>query len=91
MNNMMVVDYCGLFIYVENRYFGSFCNVNILHESNMHANWCKFFVHIDEYFEYLFRDLGYMGEEMFVMRHLGTHELALGHDLDVVGTYKKCM
>lgn len=68
----MVVDHCGLFIYVDNRYFGSFHDVNILCESNMHANWCTFFVHIDEYFEYLFQNLGYMGDI------LGSMSLPLG-------------
>lgn len=72
VNNTMVVDHCGLFIYADNRYFGSFHDVNILRESNMHANWCKFFVHIDEYFEYLFQYLGYMGDI------LGSMSLPLG-------------
>jgi len=32
-----------------------------------------------------------MGKEMFVMWLLGRHELALGHDLDAVGAYNRCM
>ncbi len=46
-------------------------------------------MHTNEYFEYLLDDLGYMGENMFIMCHSGQHELALGVDLDVVSAYNK--
>jgi hypothetical protein len=46
-------------------------------------------VHIDEYFEYLLSNLGYMGKEMIVICCIGRHELILGIDLDVVRVYKK--
>jgi hypothetical protein len=45
-------------------------------------------VHKHDYFKYLFGDLGYMGEEMFVMQQLGKHEFAPRHDLNVVHAYK---
>jgi hypothetical protein len=34
-------------------------------------------------------DPGYMGEDMFVMHHIGRRELALGIHMDVVNTYNK--
>jgi hypothetical protein len=49
------------------RYHNFFCDVNILCESNLYKNWCQFFVHTNEYFEFLLGDLGCMGEEMFPM------------------------
>ncbi len=45
-------------------------------------------MHKHDYFKYLFGDLGYMGEEMFVMQQLGKHEFAPRHDLNVVHAYK---
>jgi hypothetical protein len=38
------------------------------HELNLYKNWYHFFVHTNEYFEYLLWDLGYMTEKMFVMQ-----------------------
>jgi hypothetical protein len=58
----------GLSIYFHNKYLGSFHDVNILHELHLYKNWHHFFVHIDEYIEYLLKDPNYMGEKMFVMR-----------------------
>jgi hypothetical protein len=40
MNNMLVLDHHGLFIYLNNGYHGSFHDVNILCESNLYKNWC---------------------------------------------------
>jgi len=46
-------------------------------------------VHIDEYFEYLLNNLGYMGKEMIVICCIGRHsELILGIDMDAIRVYK---
>jgi hypothetical protein len=45
-------------------------------------------VHIDEYFEYLLNNLGYMGNEMIVICCIGRRELILGIDLDANRVYK---
>jgi hypothetical protein len=67
MNNMIILDHCGLFIYLDTRYLGSYQDVTILRQSNLYKNWQQFFKHRDDYFEYLLGDPGYMGEKMFVM------------------------
>jgi hypothetical protein len=40
--------------------------------------------HTYKYFEYLLGNSSYMGEEMFVMYHIGRHELMLGIDLYII-------
>jgi hypothetical protein len=40
MNNMVIVDYHGLFIYVDPSYSGSYHDVNILWQSSVYKNWC---------------------------------------------------
>jgi hypothetical protein len=41
------------------------------------------------YFECLLDDLGYMGEDMFVMQRIERHELVLEIHMDVIKTYNK--
>ena len=36
--------------------------------------------HIDQYIEYLLGDMGYLGEEMFIMQCIGQHEVSLSID-----------
>jgi hypothetical protein len=67
MNNTMVVDHCGLFIYLDVGHQGSFHVIIIQHQSNLYKSWCQFSVQTNEYFEYLVKDLSYLGEKMFVM------------------------
>jgi hypothetical protein len=81
---MVIVDHCGLFIYLNVGYPSSFHNVTIMCESNLYK-----IVHIDEYFEYLPKDLGYLDGEMFVMFQLGKLKLAHGHDQNVINAYNK--
>jgi len=38
---------------------------------SVYKNWHQYFTHGDEYFEYLLKDLGYMGEKMFIMQRIG--------------------
>lgn len=46
-------------------------------------------MHIDEYVDCLFDNLGYMGKEMFMMCCIVRHELIFGIDVDAVRVYKK--
>jgi hypothetical protein len=81
LNNTVVVDNNGLFIYVDAGYPGKFHDVNILRSSDLFKRWRDFFTHRDDYLEYLPGDTGYVGEEMFIMRRIGQRELP-AEDLD---------
>lgn len=70
MNNMIILDYHGLFIYINIGYLGFYHDVNILHydiwmfigiginTSPMVTIWIPI------------ERLGYMGEKMFIMRRI---------------------
>jgi hypothetical protein len=59
MNNIiMVVDYQGLFIYLNFGQLGSYHDITILCQFELHKNWCPLFLHDDSYFEYLWGILG---------------------------------
>jgi hypothetical protein len=49
----------------------------------------NFFVHTNEYLEYLIKDPGYLDEEMFVMFQLGKPKLVHGHDQNVINVSNK--
>jgi hypothetical protein len=89
MNNIVVVDHNGLFIYLDLRYLGSFHDVSILWQLDIQTNWHQHFVHINEYFEYLLGDLRYMGKDMFMTRCIGRCKLAFGANLTTIATYNK--
>jgi hypothetical protein len=76
MNNMVIVDHHRLFIYVDPGYLGSYHDFSILRHSSVYQNWCQYFTHGDEYFEYLLGNPNYMGEEMFIMRRIGQQKFA---------------
>lgn len=77
MNNAFVIDHCGLFIYFDIEYPSSMHDVTILCEYDLYKDWRECFMHTNDYFEYLLGDLGYIDEEMFVMRNLGGMNLPL--------------
>ncbi len=62
MNNTMVVNHHGLFIYLDLGYLGLFHDMNILWQLDIHMNWCQHFVHTNAYFEYLLGNLKYMAK-----------------------------
>jgi hypothetical protein len=78
MKSTVIVDHDGLFIYVDPGYPGSFLDVTILQQSELHTNWRDYFTHYDEHVEYLLGDPGYTGAYMFVMRRIGVHDVAKG-------------
>jgi hypothetical protein len=46
------------------------------------------FFNVYEYFKYLLGNLGYMGERMFVMHHIGNYKLAPRANLYVIKTFE---
>jgi hypothetical protein len=68
---MVVVDHHGLFIDLNLKYLKSYHEVNILCQSDIYKSWHQYFVHADEYFEFLLGDLGYTGKDLFMLRHMG--------------------
>jgi hypothetical protein len=84
MNNM-VINHCGFFIYLDLGYLCSFHNVNIMCGLKLYKNCRQFFIHTNEYFEYLFSDPSYLGkkcslcvtwEAWIVLRMIQTLELS---------------
>jgi hypothetical protein len=75
MNNTIVVDHFGQFIYLDLGYLRSYHDVNIFCQLNIHKSWCQYFVHTYVYFKDLLGYLGYMSEKMFVMCYIGWCEL----------------
>ncbi len=86
----MILDHHRLFIYTNLGYvLKSYHDVNIIHHSAIYQEWCEYFTHWDDYFEYLLVDPGYLGEEMFIMRRMGKQDLPLNADHGVVNVYNK--
>jgi hypothetical protein len=61
MNNV-ILDHHGLFIYIDISYHGSYHDVTILRHFSVYKNWRQYFIHGDDYFEYLLGDPSYMNE-----------------------------
>lgn len=89
MNNTVIIDHSGLFIHLDVGYPGSFHDVNILRQSDVYHNWRQHFVHEDDYFEYLLGDPGYIGEDHFIMRRVGTLEIAPHANMSAIIAYNK--
>jgi hypothetical protein len=89
LNNTVVVDHNGLFIYVDTGYSGKFHDVNILRHSNLYREWRDYFTHNDDYFEYVLGDPGYVGEEMFIMRRVGQRKLPEDAQMEAVDMYNR--
>ena len=91
MNNVVIVDHHGLFIYVDPGYPGSFHDVSCLRASDMHAAWRDYFTHDDanEYFEYVLGDSGYVGTEMFILRRIQGQEMGADIQQPVVDAWNK--
>ncbi len=64
MNNTMICDHQGLFIYININYLGSYHDVNILQHLSIYNQWCT---HGDDYFKYLFMDSSQMGEGIVLL------------------------
>ncbi len=55
----------------------------------INKNWCQYFVHTNEYFEYLLGDFSYMGKNMFVMCCIGRREMTFRINLYAIKVYNK--
>ncbi len=88
MNNTMVIDHHGLFIYLDLKYPCSFHNVSIMCEFELYKKWCQFFVHTNEYFEQLLGNPCYWVKEVHYALAWEV-QLAHGHDLDAIIVFNK--
>jgi len=89
MNNTVVVDYWGLFIYLYFRYPCSYHDVMILCQFELHKNWCQCFLHGDEYFEHLLGKFNYLSEKMFIVKKIRRCEIRFNVDQDAIKAYIK--
>jgi DDE superfamily endonuclease len=87
MDSTVIVGHDGLFMYVDPGYPGSFHDVTILQQSELHTNWRDYFTYNDEHVEYLMSDPGYAGADMFVMCRIGVHEVAEGSNANTIRAY----
>jgi len=83
------VDHHELFAYIDIGYPSSYHNVTILWHFNVYKNRCQYFTHGDDYFEYLLGNLGYMGEETFIIQRIKQWELALNADHATMQAYNQ--
>jgi hypothetical protein len=87
MNTKVILDYKGLFIYIDCGYPRSYHDVNILGHFNIYQEWQQYFIHDDEYFEFLLGDPRYMGKKMFIMQRIGRREITPNANMDVMHAY----
>jgi hypothetical protein len=72
MNNIMILDHHGLFIYINSGYaLKSYHDVSIVHHLAVYREWREYFIHWNDYFKYFLVDPRYLGEEIFIMRRMG--------------------
>ena len=91
MNNVVIVNHHGLFIYVDPSYPRSFHDVICVKALDMYGMWRHFFAHNDarQYFEYVLRDSGYVGMEMFIMLRIQGQEMGADIDQTTVDAWNK--
>ena len=91
MNNVVIVNHHGLFIYVDPSYPGSLHDMTCLRASEMYGMWHHFSAYNDarQYFEYVLGDSRYIGTEMFIMRRIQGQEMDADIDQTVVDAWNK--
>ena len=91
INNIVVVDHHGLFIYVDLAYPDSFHDVSCLQACNMYGAWRDYFAHdnANQYFEYVLGDSGYVRTEMFILRRIQDQEMGADIAQPVVDAWNK--
>ena len=80
VNNTVIVDHDGLFIFVDPGFPGSFHDITILRHSEIHANWRDYFEHQDDYLQFVLGDPGYLGEDMYILRRISHREVQPGSE-----------
>lgn len=80
INNTVIFNHDELVIHLDLGYLGSFYDVTLFRHSNLYCNRRSHLTHIDQYIEYLLGDMGYIGEEMFIMQCIGQYEVSLSID-----------
>ena len=91
MNNVVIVDHHGLFIYIDSSYPSSFHDITCLCASQLHRTWREHFAHNDEdqYFKYILGDSGYVGPEMFIMWRIQRHKIGERISQEVIDAMNK--
>ena len=89
MNNIVFINYNGFFIHIHLWYLGSYHDINILQQFGIYTHWQKYFTQNDNIQKYLLRDRGYTGEDMFIMRQVGTQKLLKDIEGDFIKAYNK--
>jgi hypothetical protein len=64
-------------------------DITILKYSDVEKNWRDYFVHDPPYVEYLLGDLGYIGNEKYIIRRISRQEISPGADLPAIVAYNK--
>ena len=77
MNNVVIFNHNGLFIYVDPAYLGSFHDVSCLRAYDIYRVWCDYFTHDDanQYFEYVLGHSGHVGTKMFILCRIQGQEM----------------
>ena len=78
LNNIVVVDHDGLFIYIDPSLAGSFHDVRCLRNTDLGLNWTDYFeIDYDSPYpvEYLLGDPGYLGMDHFILRRFDGREM----------------
>ena len=93
MNNVVLVDHHGLFIYVNLSYPDLFHDVSSSQALDIYETWRDYFAYDDanQYFKYVFGDSGNVGLEMFIMRQIQSLEMDADIEQQVVDAWKKCI
>jgi hypothetical protein len=75
-NKVIAIDHDGLFIYIQAGFSGSFHDVRCLRQTDLFSNWRRYFQNEnrDIVEEYLLGDPGYIGADMFILRHADNRE-----------------
>jgi hypothetical protein len=72
MNNMIIVDHNGLFLYIDLGYLGSYHGLTILKHSGIYQACHENFKLANYYFEYLLGDLGTWEWKHLLCNRLGS-------------------
>lgn len=67
MNNTILVDHDGLFIFVDGGYPGSFHDMTILKNSWVEMHWWDLFTNNNDYCEFVLGDQGYTRLKKYIM------------------------
>ena len=89
INNIVIVDINGFFMYVDSGYAWSFHDVTCVRESRINSNWDAYFTHTNDSFRMLLGNICYVGVNHYILRHMGRGEIPLGFDIPAINAFNK--